>query len=127
MAGMSDKELAQVEQDLRNKLTQEEETDNMIVSAAEEITAALFNHQSACPYTINDVEYLFRYYIQNNTVVVLVVNRQRYEISNGKLGLQKACATMEDNMTEKQCLMAAVEGYIRHITGNIKPEMMDDE
>ena len=128
MAGMTDKELEQVQHELENQLTAEQETDMMIVSAAEEIAAALTIHKGkACPYTINDTEYLFRYYVDNGDIVVLIVNRSRYELSNGKLGLQTARAEIEDGMSEKQGLVAAVEGYIRHITGNIKPEMIDDE
>lgn len=127
---MNDKELEKVQHELENKLTEEEKTDNMIISAAQEIASALIIHKGKLyDYTINDVKYLFNYCIDPKTkdIVVAIVNVDRYNLSNGKLGLNTARAPLDENYSLKEGLASVIEGYIRHITGNIKPEMLEDE
>ncbi len=125
---MNDKQLDQIQNELLKNIDSETETDKNIRTAAEEIAAALFLSNKT-RYSFNDVPYSFRYIYNKdyNKIIIIAANEIKFQIAGSKYKPFVIESDIQTGYTEKECIIAAVEGFIRHITGNIKPEILDDD
>lgn len=126
---MNEKQLDQIQNELLNQIDSEAETDKNIRVAAEEIAAALaLSHETR--YSFNDIPYSFRYILDRsrNKVIIIAANEIKFQIAGpGKYKPFIIESNLEADYTEQECIIAAIEGFIRHVTGNIKPEILDDD
>ncbi len=125
---MNEIELQKIENELINSIDKETQTDNDIRTASEEIAAALVLSGST-QYSFNDIIYSFRYICNkaNKQITIVAANVNKYKIAGNKYKPFIINASLDDRYTEVQSAIAAIEGFIRHITSNIKPEYLDDE
>lgn len=125
---MDEKELNQLQNELTQNIDQETKTDNDIRAASEEIAAALYL-SGTTRYSFNDVPYTFKSIVDasHNKVIITAANETKYKMMLEKYRPFIIEAEIDHNYSVRQTLTAAIEGFIRHITGNIKPEILDDE
>lgn len=125
---MNDKELQSVQNDLLNEIDLETKTDNDIKAAAEEIAAALYL-SGVTRYSFNNVAYTFKSMVDNanKKVIITAADEAKFKLLLSKYRPFIIESPIDKDYTVRQTLTAAVEGFIRHITGNIKPEILDDE
>ena len=125
---MEEKQLDQIQNELLKDIDSETETDKNIKTAAEEIAAALFLSNKT-RYSFNNVPYCFRYIFDrgHNKIIIIAANEIKFQIAGSKYKPFVIESDVQTGYTEKECIVAAVEGFIRHVTGNIKPEILDDD
>lgn len=125
---MDEKQLDQIQNELLKDIDSETETDKNIKTAAEEIAAALFLSNKT-RYSFNNVPYSFRYIFDrgHNKIIIIAANEIKFQIAGSKYKPFVIESDVQTGYTEKECIVAAVEGFIRHVTGNIKPEILDDD
>lgn len=125
---MEEKQLDQIQNELLKDIDSETETDKNIKTAAEEIAAALFLSNKT-RYSFNNVPYSFRYIFDrsHNKIIIIAANEIKFQIAGSKYKPFVIESDVQTGYTEKECIVAAVEGFIRHVTGNIKPEILDDD
>lgn len=125
---MNDKELDLLQKDLLKNLSDEEETEKEISIMTDEITSSLYNNGSVKAYSINNKNYSFRFSAGNtkDELVVVVVDNLAFKITDGKKGIFTARSNIEEGYTAYQCLRCIIEAFIRHVTGNFKPDMIEE-
>lgn len=125
---MDEKQLDQIQNELLKDIDSETETDKNIKTAAEEIAAALFLSNKT-RYSFNDIPYNFRYIFDrgHNKIIIIAANEIKFQIAGSKYKPFVIESDVQTGYTEKECIAAAIEGFIRHITGNIKPEILDND
>lgn len=124
---MDERELQNIENELLNNIDEEVKTDNEIKNAAEEIAATLILSGST-KYSFNDIAYSFRYICNNQTktITVIAANINKYKIAGNKYKPFIINATLDESYSELQCATSAVEAFIRHVTGTMKPEYIEE-
>lgn len=125
---MDNNKLDQIKQDLINNIDNEISLDNDIKIMTDEISSQLYL-QKNCKYEVNNRQFSFRYIINYDTkqLIMIVADINKYKIMNEKYSPYMISADIEQNMSEIECIKVAVEGFVRHIYGAVKPEMLEEE
>lgn len=138
---MDDKKLEQIQNELMKEIDKEQKTEEDIISAAETIASGLIT-LGKMGAAVDGKEFMFAFkilekpkfvldkdkvkkQIQVKYIYMIVTDVIKYQIANGKYKPFIVDAEMDERYDLKANLKAAVEGFIRHITGRIKPEMLE--
>lgn len=124
---MDERELQNIENELLSNINEEVKADNEIINAAEEIAATLILSGST-QYSFNDIVYSFRYICnsQTKTITIVVANVNKYKIAGNKYKPFIINVTLDESYSELQCATSAIEAFIRHVTGTMKPEYIEE-
>lgn len=122
--------LDKLEKEWQEKMKQEEEKEEEIIRLRDVITDKLMNSSKI---RISAFDKIFELAIVVNANIkparakLIVVDKARFEIAGSKYKPLQIDAEFDDNYTIKGNLVATVEAWLRHITGTIKPEMIEEE
>ena len=129
---MSQKELEalnQMEQEWTEKMQEEEDKEEEIIRLRDTVTDMLVNNSKIRISAFGKVFELAMVINMNATPVVaklVVVDKARYEIAGNAYTPMQLDAVFEPTYTLKGNLIGVVEAWLRHITGTVKPEMMEE-
>lgn len=133
---ISDKQIENIQRELMEQIDSEVELDKYIESQSDNIASQLFlNPDHNMTVSIDNAIYELGYRIlqtqQSSSKYIFMLaankNKQKFCENAGKQYMPfKINAEMDLNYSEKDNLKAATEALIRHITGNIKPELLED-
>jgi hypothetical protein len=126
---MDDKQLKQIQDELMQSLDEESKLEEHIKVSSETIAAYLMNH-SSCNIDINNTHYRIKYKLLDmrngeKLIYMLAANMVKYKIAPEKYVPFSISANVDNDYTMQDNIKAAAEGFVRHITGRIKPEMME--
>lgn len=136
------KKLDVIEKDWNNKLDKEISTEEEILTIIEEIsnnlmlrgkTRAIVNKKSFIigskivnmPKLIVDPISKKESQIAVKTVVLVITNEAKYALLNHNYVPATVKSDCDNRYDAKANIRAAVEGWVRHITDSIKPEMLE--
>lgn len=115
------------EKEIDNEIKSEEE----IATAIESITDSLYlNNKIKVPF--NGTNYMIGLRILNNQdnsrqVLLIVSDIAKYTILGSKYMPAMVRSDIDERYDIKGNIRTAVEGWVRHITGTIKPEYLDQQ
>lgn len=136
--------LNKVEKEWTDKVNKELKDEEEIARATEDITASLLAHQRV-KTNVNGSQYLIGMRVidlpstvkilLNNVwqevpdkqVILVVTDLIKYEIAKGHYSPATVRSEYDFHYDLKANIHTAVEGWLRHITGLIKPEMLEDK
>ena len=131
-----------VEKALTDKLNKEIKTEEEILKQSEVIAEALMN-RSKLRTVVSEKDFYFTFKVQPilvkkrhkvtneikeipiDHIVLIVADINKYNLSGGKYMPFVAKAEVDKNYSIKDNLKTVVEAFIRHLTGNIKPESLE--
>lgn len=122
--------LDNLEREWQEKMKEEEDKEAEIIRLRDVITDKLMNSSKI---RISAFDKVFELAIVVNTQIkparakLIVVDKARFELAGDKYKPLQIDAEFDDNYTVKGNLVATVEAWLRHITGTIKPEMIEEQ
>lgn len=131
--------LDQLRKELEGNLDKELKEEEEIIQAIEQIASSLAIYGKANT-EINGIKYMVKASVSNTgrtvldskgnkisekQVVLIAANVVKASIMMGEYSPLIARVDFNYDLTTKGNLIAAVEGWVRHITGTIKPEMVE--
>lgn len=128
---MNDKELQRIQDEIMADLNKEQKVEKEIKNSSKEITSHLLISKKINA-EIDNVLYMFNYRLINGKqgkrmIYMLVANVTKYQIAGKKYVPFVATAELDDRYSEFDNVNTVVEAFIRHVTGNIKPDILDGE
>lgn len=125
---MDEKKLKQIEQELIQEIDNEQKIETHIFESSEEIAAHLVLNKRV-QAEVNDRLYKFSYRLlekqDKKILYVLIADVLKYNVAGNKYIPFSAHAEMDTRYSERDNLKAVIEGFIRHITGRQKPEVLE--
>lgn len=134
------KELDKIEQHWNKKIDNEIKSEEELESMIDSISASLYLNQRT-KTMVNEREYIIACSIKEvpqkiptkdgfevkklKQVILVITDRLKYEMLPNQYSPAIVRADYDYNYDVKANIRAAVEGWIRHITGTIKPEMLE--
>lgn len=135
---MDNEKLMQIQQEIMKGLDEEKKIDEEIMNSSEEIASKLLSSNKA-KAIIDNSNYTFIYRVINSKkkasatkivdtkiIILTVANDIKYKISGNKYRPFFCTAEMDTSRNLKDNLKTVVEAFIRHKTGKMKPEYLED-
>lgn len=136
------KQLKEVEDAWKEKIEKEIKTDDEILTIIESITNALYvegktraiindtnfiigSKVAHLPIAVIDPETKERKVCTQKTTILIITNETRYELLRERYLPITVKADYDERYDSKANLRTAVDGWVRHVTGTIKPEMIE--
>lgn len=136
------KKLDEAEKAWNEKLNKEIKSEEDILSLIEETTNSLFlsgktraiidnkrfivgSKVTNLPEVKFDTVTNERKQVITKTIVLIVTNEDRYKLMGQKYIPAMVKADYDERYDAKANIRAAVEGWVRHVTDTVKPEMLD--
>lgn len=133
--------LDKVQKEWIDKIDKEEKTEQEIINAIDTITSSIVL-QGKTRAVVDDVQYALAVKVINvpkqyrdhngdikegtgRQIVLVVTNIMIYNIVGNKYTPTIVRSDYDERYDTKANIRAAVEGWIRHITGTIKPEIIE--
>lgn len=133
-------DLEKLEKEMLDEMKKEQKDEDEIIHAIQDIVSSLMVFEKASA-VINGTRYMVKVKIAEMNGHVMdskgnaVVHRQvvlmasdivKAEIMSGRYFPAIARVDYNYDLTHKGNITAAVEGWVRHITGTVKPEMLEE-
>jgi hypothetical protein len=127
---MNDKQLEQIQNELMKNLDDESRLEDHIKQSSETIASYLMGHE-ACNIDINNIPFRIKYKLLdmkngNKLIYMLAANMTKYRITPEKYVPFSISANVDEQYSLQDNLKAVAEGFVRHITGRIKPDMLEE-
>ena len=122
---MNEDQLKKIEQELLNQLDQEVNQDQQIATQAKEIASSL-NLQKIAQARIEDRDFVLTYQANKKNITVLAADKNKYQIVGEKYRPYVIQAELDNKFSLKENLEAICESFIRHLTGDIYPEPLQE-
>lgn len=126
---MNDEKLKQIEQEILSEIDKETRIETEIVQASEEIASHLIVSKTVRT-EIDGRAFHFRYRVLNGpkskVIFMVAADIIKFELLQQKYKPFTISFEMDERYSEKDNLKTGVEAFIRHITGHIRPDVLDD-
>lgn len=119
------KKLNEIQKSLEDQLDQEIKSEEEVLSAIDSITDSLYlNNKIRIDF--NGTAYMIGMKILKDTQILLIVSDiAKFTILGSKYMPAMVRSDIDKRFDMKANIKTAVEGWVRHVTGTIKPEYLD--
>lgn len=127
---MTEDQIDKIQNEILNEMDKEEQIEKHIMISSDEIASQLLLTKDKITAEINNTPYLIKYrVIEKNDkkfLYVMAANMNKNKIAGNKYIPYTVNVEMDLRYSTKDNLKTAIEAFIRHITGRIKPEVLED-
>lgn len=127
---MEDQKLAQIQAELMQELDNEAKLEKHFKQSSAEIATHLLAGKP-CKVELDGAPFMFKYRLigtkEQPVIYLLIVNMNLYKITPEKYIPFTAKAPVDSRYTMQENMAATVEAFLRHRSGKIKPEMIEQE
>jgi hypothetical protein len=126
---LNEQKLQQIQDEIMSGMDHELKLEKHILESSDEIASHLILTKKVVA-EVNGTPYTFAFKLLENAtgrhIYMLAANNIKRSITPEKYVPFSISAKVDEDYTLKDNLKTAVEGFIRHITGAIKPEVLGD-
>lgn len=126
---MNEKDLKKIEQEIISNINNEIKTDEEIREKAM-YAAELLMQNPRLDLEIDETVYAIKFTVNNSinppSIFMIATNIAKYTLVGSSYRPYTINVEINENYSLKENLAGAIEAFIRHITGNYKPEVLEE-